>query len=198
MKLFFCDVETTGVTSNSAIVQFAGIYNDTEKNIEEEINITIKPHDGADISLKAFEVNGLSEKIVSSYEDSKKRYLEILSFLSSKVSKFDKSDKIHFIAWNGLFDYTKLNEMFLRNGNKYMGSYFANPSIDLKQLVNLDLLKSGKRPSNGVGYFNLEFAMNHYGIKKPDGDLHDAMVDIRLTKLIWDHFFKWQKMDYVS
>ncbi|WP_442879800.1 exonuclease domain-containing protein, partial [Cetobacterium sp.] len=51
IKKLFIDTETTGTTSNSAIVQIAGII--TAGGVEKEFDIKMRPHEGADISPQA-------------------------------------------------------------------------------------------------------------------------------------------------
>ena len=119
MKLFFCDTETTGVSSNAAIIQFAGIYIDSQTKDEERINFFMKPHEGAEISDKALEVNKMLRDQILRFPDYHKTYSDIIKFFDSKVDKFDKADKMHFVAWNGIFDWQKFYELSLRCGNKY-------------------------------------------------------------------------------
>lgn len=196
MKLFFCDTETSGLSSKAAVLQFAGIFHDTETKKEKEINLFIAPHEGAEISSKALSVNGLDPAKIQTFPAPAKQYAAMVNFFSGCVNRYDKADKMHFIAWNGLFDWQKLNEFFERNADPYLAAYFARPAIDLKQLINLDLIKSNARPGvGGVGYFNLEWVLEYYGLEKPEGDLHDAMVDIRATRLIWDLFFSPKKTE---
>ena len=52
MKILYLDTETTGITANSAVIQFAGII-EIDGEVKEEFNIRCKPHKDADISEKA-------------------------------------------------------------------------------------------------------------------------------------------------
>lgn len=177
MKILYLDTETTGITANSAVIQFAGII-EINGEVKEEFNIRCKPHKNADISEKALEVTGMTLDIINSYQEPKEAFEEIESIFEKYCDKFDKNDKFILAGQNIKFDFQKLYEFYVRLGNKYLGSWinfklmFATLAvIQALQLVNkLPVLENNK----------LITWCNHFNIKLENA--HDALADIRATR----------------
>ena len=177
MKILYLDTETTGITANSAVIQFAGII-EIDGKVKKEFNIRCKPHKNADISEKALEVTGMTLDIINSYQEPKEAFEEIESIFEKYCNKFDRSDKFILIGQNIKFDFQKLSEFYIRLGNKYLGSWInfklmfdTLPVIQALQLVNkLPVLENNK----------LITWCNHFNIKLENA--HDALADIRATR----------------
>jgi hypothetical protein len=58
-----------------------------------------------------------------------------LELLNIHVNRFDKKDKMHFVAYNAGFDTDFVREWFLKNSDNYYGSYFFHPSICVMQAM---------------------------------------------------------------
>lgn len=177
MKILYLDTETTGITANSAVIQFAGII-EINGEVKEEFNIRCKPHKNADISEKALEVTGMTLDIINSYQEPKEGFEEIESIFEKYCDKFDKNDKFILAGQNIKFDFQKLYEFYVRLGNKYLGSWInfklmfdTLAVIQALQLVNkLPVLENNK----------LITWCNHFNIKLENA--HDALADIRATR----------------
>ena len=177
MKILYLDTETTGITANSAVIQFAGII-EINGEVKEEFNIRCKPHKNADISEKALEVTGMTLDIINSYQEPKEGFEEIESIFEKYCDKFDKNDKFILAGQNIKFDFQKLYEFYVRLGNKYLGSWInfklmfdSLAVIQALQLVNkLPVLENNK----------LITWCNHFNIKLENA--HDALADIRATR----------------
>ena len=185
-KLFFVDVETTGVDSNqNALTQVAGdvcIINESkELQSLETFNFDIQPWEGAVIEPEALKVTGKTEEEIMAYPSSESVYKEFVALLDRHCNKFDKKDKMVMLGYNVRFDEDYLRKWFERQGNPYIGSYFWYPPIDIMNLAMFDI---GTKRSRLVN-FKLGTVAANYGLT-PDGKLHDAMADIKLTKdLFW-------------
>lgn len=177
MKILYLDTETTGITANSAVIQFAGII-EIDGEVKEEFNIRCKPHKGADISEKALEVTGMTLDIINSYQEPKEAMEEMESIFEKYCDKFDRNDKYILVGQNIKFDFQKLYEFYTRLGNKYLGSWInfkmlfdTLAVIQALQLVNkLPILENNK----------LITWCNFFGIKLENA--HDALADIRATR----------------
>lgn len=105
----------------------------------------------------------------------------LLKFLDSIVDKYDKNDKIYFIAYNAKFDSDFIRQLFIQNGNNYYGSYFFNPVIDVMQIAAFKLMNK-KKPEN----FKLSTVCKHFGLRINESKLHNALYDITLTKDLYN------------
>jgi len=177
MKILYLDTETTGISANSAVIQFAGII-EINGEVKEEFNIRCKPHANADISEKALEVTGMTLDIINSYQKPKEALWEMESIFEKYCSKFDRNDKYILVGQNIKFDFQKLYEFYTRLGNKYLGSWInfklmfdTLAVIQALQLVDkLPILENNK----------LITWCNYFGIELENS--HDALADIKATR----------------
>lgn len=107
-------------------------------------------------------------------------YNNFIKLLNKYCSKYDKTDKFYFVAYNAHFDMNFIRELFLKNGNVYYGSYFYNPCIDILQLVAYKLMGKKKQPEN----FKLGTIAKFYGINCNENQLHTAYYDAFLANEI--------------
>lgn len=186
MKLCFIDTETTGVDpSKNGIIQVAGIIYDVinfsphlEMRELDVFDIRLQPHPSDIIDNKALEVNGVTLDTLRSYQSYKDGYSQLLKILKSHVDKFDKTDKMVFIGYNTRFDFDMLRQFFIKNDDKYFGSWFWYPTIDVMEMAMLYVVKHDKRFV--LPDFKLKTVASFFDVKIPE-HLHDALVDIRLT-----------------
>lgn len=160
MKLCFIDIETTGLDHKSdKIWQIAGCI---------RINGKIK---------KRFDF-----KTTYSEPDEKKLYHLLVNVLNKYVNKFDKNDKMHFIAYNSRFDENFIRELFVRNGDKFYGSYFFTPSIDIMQMAAIYFMLQRKTLEN----FKLSTVCKAIGINIDENRLHDGAYDIEVSRNLYN------------
>lgn len=108
-------------------------------------------------------------------------YNNLISILDTYCNKYDKNDKFYFVAYNARFDSDFIRELFLKNGNKFYGSYFNSPFIDVLQLVARKLMGKKKQPEN----FKLGTIAKYYNIPCNESSFHKADYDIRITNEIY-------------
>lgn len=155
----FIDIETSGLDPKiDSIVQLAYIY-------KEGGNI-VKTGD-----LKGQDI-----------------YTKFTTDLNTLVDKYNKEDKMYFIAYNAGFDNEFVRNLFLKNNDKFFGSYFYSPHICVMQLAAYKFMRKGKRPES----FKLSDVCKYFGIKVVEDKLHDGMYDITLTKKLYNKLVKWK------
>jgi DNA polymerase III epsilon subunit-like protein len=178
-KLIYTDIETTGlVPGKHAIIQIAAIK-EVDGEVVGELDLKIKPFPDAHIHPKALEVNGITEDELMSedrieYGEAISRFLDF-SGLNGFVRP---SDRAYFVGYNSSgFDFPHMQAMASYCGVDYFFAKWHWPGIDVAVLA----CEALRRDRTRMRRFNLEFVAQHLGLSW-DGDLHDAMVDIRLTR----------------
>lgn len=186
MKRIWIDVETTGLDPKTCgIWQLAAISEvyDLEKRTwirQREFNSRMNPGSEVTIERTALQVGGITVNDLLSYESGWDVFNRFLSWMEAEVSKFDKTDKYHFYAYNAHFDVGFMREWFLRNGNTWFGAYFWSNPVDVMTLAGEVCLFRRNEMDN----FKLGTVANVFGVRA-EGDLHDAMTDIKLTRGIY-------------
>lgn len=176
-KYIVLDTETTGTNpSVHAIVQIAWrIFVDGEQ--KDEASIIMRPWPGAVISEQAMEINGVDINDPAAV-DHMKGYSLFKEQLDQWVDKYNRRDKFHVFAYNARFDIEFVRSWFMRCGDKYMGSYFFFPPIDVMNSVAMWAFSTGKRSE--LKNMKLETVASFLGIEAKEG-YHDAMFDVNIT-----------------
>jgi len=180
-KLCFIDTETTGLNPKSnGLIQLAGSI-EIDHEVKENFNWFVKPLPSDIVEDKALEVNGITREQMAGFPGAREIYNRFTLLLSKYVDKFEKSDKFQFIAYNARFDYDFMRAWFEKLGDKYFGSWFFFPPIDVMNLAATSLYKSRGEMKN----FKLLTVAEHVGIETSEEEAHDAMYDINLTKELY-------------
>lgn len=181
MKKIWIDTETTGLDPQAHdICQLAGIIEVDGKELRE-FDYKIRPLNFDSISEDALAVNGLTIEQLKAFPDAKDVLVEFIALLSGYVDSYDKQDKFTMYGYNVRFDADMLRAWMQKCGYKYFGSYFWWPAVDVAQNAHVKLMQAGQRLT--MPNFKLATVAETLGIT-PDGALHDAMTDIRLTREI--------------
>ena len=176
----YLDVETTGLSAHrNGIWQLAFIMYYKGEEVETfKRNIAPMPMDTPD--KKALDFNNLTEEQVRGFSDPIKCFKDVVSILDKYIDKFDKKEKAYFYGYNARFDMDFMRAFFEKNGNKFIGSYFWFPPIDVMNTAMLHLIKD--RPS--MENFQQSTVAEKMGIQVDSEKLHDALYDLKLTKQI--------------
>lgn len=188
MKLFFFDLETTGLfAATCGIHQIAGAiaeYNEQTNSLKfiDHFNFKMQPIKGKRVYPSALEVGGITMDMIQSYPEPNQVFNEFMSHLKKHVNKFDPDDKMFLVGYNSLsFDNEFLRQWFIDNGEKYFGSFFWSNSIDVMSEASRVLLQIRPFMPN----FKLGTVAKTMGLEVKEDALHDGMYDIRLTAQIF-------------
>lgn len=177
IKTAFIDTETTGVNWQSGIHQLALIIDINGETVHEKV-WEVNPDPSCTIVDQALAVSGKSRADLGSGLLEVNFYREFTNELNRHVGKFDKTDKLHFCAYNAKFDDDRLRDLFRRQKDNYYGSYFWNP-------VDCVMIHAGlrlKHIRHTLPDFKLGTVCKSLAIEWDDNAAHDALYDIRKTR----------------
>lgn len=180
-KLIFIDVETTGIATNAGLIQLAGVI-DIAGQPKKYFDYLIRPFADDTISDDALAVTGSTREQLMHYPEPMEVYQKFIRLLEQHVDKYNRNDKFHFIGYNARFDADHLRAWFKKNGDKYYGSWFYFPPIDVMNLAAVSLMhERSKLPD-----FKLTTVAKVCGLDFDPAGAHDALFDIKLTeRLFW-------------
>ena len=185
-KLCFIDVETTGLDAKlNGIIQIAGqivFGQNTEYDVIETFNFSVQPFTFDKIDQRALDVNGVTQNQLSQYKTPKEIFPEFLAVLNRHCEKNNPADKYFFVGFNAKFDDDFLRAFFDKIGNKEYSKFFYRPALDVMQLALFTLREERASMPN----FKLATVSQFLNIQA-EGNLHNAMTDILLTKGIYFH-----------
>lgn len=182
MKLFYFDVETTGLDpKKNSIYQLSFIVEkDNEIICRGEINMQPAEIDELPDDYVT-PVGNITKAQLLTYQKPNEAFNSMMSILNMYCDRFDKKDKFFIVGYNTqTFDIPFLREFFSRNNNNYFGSYFWNHSFDCIVLA-LHYLRNERAD---MPDFKLETVAKQLEIRA-DGQLHDANTDVRITRAIY-------------
>lgn len=180
MKELWMDLETTGLSAEeNRITEIACYYCEDGVVIDEfhkYVHYDEYPENYEEIAvLTGLTIDHLSVYGVNEID----MYLDFICFLDKYISKYNKNDKLFIGGYNVKFDTDFIRQLFLRNDNKYYGSYFRTGTIDVMCLVSfVCCLKKIPIPEN----FKLKTIAEYFNI---DLEAHSALNDIRATRQIY-------------
>jgi len=178
IKKCFIDTETTGLEpTKHRVHQIAAIITDDKGNELDSINLCFRPANGP-IEFSALEKCRLTEDMLKgrgmSSEEGMKRFIE---FLEKHVNRFDKQDKLHFVAYNSEFDEKFVRAWFESHGNEFFSSYFWHPSVCVQKVAAWMLQDHRAK----IDRFKLYRVCQYLSIEFDESVAHDAMYDVRKT-----------------
>lgn len=182
-KLFFFDVETTGVKHwRNGIHQISGqIVIDLK--VVDTFDYKVQPHPKSEIEDEAIKVGNVTLEQIQAYETMKRTHVKLINMLGKHVGRFDKLDKFHLVGYNNAsFDNQFLRTFFTHNEDPYFGAWFWSDPIDVLVLASQYL----KAERHTMPNFQLRTVAKHLGIPVEETKLHDAQYDIELTRRIYE------------
>lgn len=176
-KLFFYDLETTGVKYwKNGIHQISGAVV-IDGQIKEVFDFKVRPNDNALIEEEALKVGNVTKEQIMAYPTMKEVYSKIITMLSKYVDKFDKKDKFHLVGYNNAsFDNQFFRAFFVQNNDVYFGSWFWSDSIDIMVMASFKLRKVRHELTD----FKQSTVAKYFGIEIDESKLHDAKYDIEI------------------
>lgn len=174
-NLLFIDLETTGLSNNSAVIEIAAIaYIDGER--KHHFQSYIRPHDGATLDPEAFKINKIDIKKIWEFPGAKTVIQDFLGYVDSFECIFS------IAGHNVQFDCSRLFKLFCRNGE--YGSYINRfkPSNTCTFKLSKEVFKGKKNKPNG---FSLAELCKYYKIELENA--HSALPDIQATIDVYEH-----------
>lgn len=182
MKIFYLDLETTGVKHwRNGIHQISGAV-EIDGEVKEYFNFHVKPYKGATIEDEALAIAGITREDLDDYAEFNDVYQEIIKILSRYVDKYNRKDKFFLVGFNNAaFDNNFFRAFFVQNEDNYFGSWFwANP-IDVYVLASQKYMSRRTEMVDG----KLKTWAKFVGLTVDDTRLHDGRYDIELTRSIY-------------
>ena len=158
MKQLWIDTETGGLNPQKhALLQIAAII-----VIEGEV----------------MQVHGIEDPFAEDRHAPHEAYRILVDNLGRYVDKFKPADKFQFFGFNARFDADFTRQFFVKNGDKYFGSWCYFPPIDIMQWAALMWMNE----RDTMKKFTLQACCQKAGIEWNEEEAHDALYDIKKTR----------------
>jgi len=181
MKLIFLDIETTGIACPaSGLIQLAGLI-EIDGTVVDHFDFRIQPFPNDAISDDALAVTGVTRDELARYKPPGDVFSKLLTILDKFVDRYDRKDKFHLVAYNAKFDAEHLRAWFDKNNDKYYGSWFWHPPIDVMGLAAMALMDKRSTLAN----FKLPTVAAAFGITVDEAKAHEALYDAEVTREIF-------------
>lgn len=181
IKKIFIDTETTGLNPKKNGLLEIGCIIETDDATEEFV-VECSPFKKDIIDKKALEVNHVSEADLFNRMPPEEAYQNFIAFLTKYVNRYDRYDKFFFFAYNATFDFGFLREFFFKNGDKYFGSFFFYPAIDVAVLAAMYLKDERAKMPN----FKLTTVAPVVGVSIDMELAHGALYDTQITRQVFN------------
>lgn len=183
MILFLTDTETTGLeTKKHDVIQIAAIISDKFKK-RAEINIKCQPTRWDTINDYALKVNNTTREQLKTLEDPKESWRKLYAFMEENFT----GEKFIFTGQNAPFDRRHLINWWNTHKDDDAPDfehYLEDENLDLKpfsvSLNKYGFIQTQKSKKTGKPQNNLKYIVEALGVKV-DGELHDALADIKAT-----------------
>jgi len=173
------DCETTGLDRKlNNIFQLSGIITDPDLNILEKFDFRFQPFSLEHIDPGSTEKTGMTlEKLEALEMTAPQAYVGFIEVLSRHCNKFNKADKLHFVAYNAQFDADFIREFFSKNDDNYFGPWFWTPPICVMQATAY----FAQRVRGAFPNFKLGTICKCAGLGWDESAAHDALYDVEKT-----------------
>lgn len=190
----FIDLETTALGDNAAVIEIAAIPVVDGKELPH-FHSMIRPHSGATLDPKAFEITGIDIKEIWNYPDTKDVLNDFIKWIDSHETIFNLSG--HNIS----FDRNKLFRLFCRNG--HYSSFITRINNNNTCTLSISRMVFKNKRNKPVD-FKLETLCRFFDIEVDVS--HRALADIgntvklyfELEKLIEKENAPEEKLSYVE
>ena len=182
MKLFFFDIETTGVKHwKHGIHQISGCI-EIDGVVKEYFDFKVCPYALCLIDEDALAVSGVTKEQVFAYPDMAIVHKAFKKMLGKYVDKFNKTDKFYLVGFNNAnFDNQFLRTFFIQNDDVFFGSWFWSDPQDVMIFASYYL----KDVRAQMLDFKLRTVATYLKIPVDETKLHDAQYDADLMRSIY-------------
>lgn len=181
-KIFYYDLETTGLDERKhGVHQISGML-EIDGVIAERFDYRVQPHPKAQLDEVALAIGHVTAEIVKAYTPMGNVHAHLVAALAKYVDKYDTKDKIYPCGFNSAgFDNRFLRAWFKQNGDPFFGSWFYGEELDVRVLAAQYLMKR----RHGMPDFKLMSVARELSIEVDESKLHDALYDVELTRDIY-------------
>jgi DNA polymerase-3 subunit epsilon len=188
-KLLYFDLETTGTDPQKhGVIQLAALI-EIGGFVVGQYEARIAPFEMDHVEEAALKVSGADIGEIYKRLHPAQVYQTFIDVicktkggLGGYINRYDKADKFHLVGYNILgFDIPFLRQWFLKNNDKYFGSYFWHPGIDVMALAAEFVAPYRHTLSS----FKLADVCRSFGIEVQEDELHDALYDVYLTRELY-------------
>lgn len=181
IKKIFLDLETSGLDPQlNAVLEIGCIIE--YRDVYKELNFFCQPFPNDLVDSEALDVNKLTEEKIRSFSTPRKVYDDLIAELMMHVDKYNPKDKFILLGYNVGFDAQFLRSFWLKNQDKYFGSWFWYPPLDVMALA-FYVLKDKDRPH--MKDFKLITVAKEFGLDVDLEQAHNALYDVELTRDIY-------------
>lgn len=129
-------------------------------------------------------VNGFTRDQLAGFPPPAEVHGAIIDVLGHHVDRYNRKDKLVFAGYNAQFDLNFMHAFFKKCGDSYFGSWVWWPGLDVSVLAMQRLMPMRHLLPN----FKLTTLADYLHIA-PEGEAHDAMADICMTRALYRHMF---------
>ena len=179
MTFLYIDVETTGLDpKTSSIIQLSGIL--SVDGVETEFNYKMKPYKGETIPEEITKITGITNEDALNFARQEDVFKEFKSLLDMHIG--ERKTRAYLVGYNVRFDDEFLRDWFTFNGAPFgWGYYVWFPYIDVMDIAAFKAIGFRQKFRN----FKL-VTVYEYFTGKPLEGAHDALIDIRATKELFE------------
>lgn len=172
----FIDTETTGLNlKKCGVHQVACMILDHADQFVDEFNLEFKPSKMGYTEGALAKTRLTIEQVHARPMTHTEAFERFIEKISQHVNRYDRADKLQFIAYNSRFDEEVIRTWFADNGNDFYGAFFWSPSICLQSAAAWFLRDHRMKLEN----FKLASVCEFAGIEFNEDEAHDALYDIR-------------------
>lgn len=207
-KRCFIDVETTGLDKVKNGIHQIAMLVEIDGKIVHELIQKVKPFPTDEIDPDALKISGVKiedfgelinpekngveargleadlerlQRGGDEYIFPRTAYFEFIDEPLKHINKFNPTEKFQFIGYNAPFDWKFMWEWFKKCGDKYFGSFFFFPPLDVMNKAAWHLEPVRQKMKD----FKLHTVAKELGLELEDEKLHDAYYDISLTRKMY-------------
>ena len=177
IKKLFADLETSGLDPQLNAVLEIGLIIEY-RDVYKELNFFCQPFPNDLVDSEALDVNKLTEEKIRSFSTPRKVYDDLTAELSMHVDKYNPKDKFVLLGYNVGFDAQFLRSFWTKNQDKYFGSWFWYPPLDVMALA----MRFLKERRHFMKDFKLLTVAEELGLEINPEQAHGALYDACLTR----------------
>lgn len=180
-KIAWIDTETTGLDAVKQDVIQIAILIELDGVVVEEAEFKCQPYDYSTVQKGALDVHGYSVEGLQTFPIPSETLGKVTALLRKYITE-GSMDGFIFAGYNSPFD-VRFVSAWMQKGGMEFAQYFRSQHDVLPHFKKY-ILDSRQYSKN----HKLVTAAEHFGITF---DAHDALEDIKTTKLVWEKIKGW-------